>query len=165
MDIPAIFPLEITTHLEQWPLAAPFRISGYTFRLLDVMVLTVSDGEREGRAEAAGIYYHRDTPERMAAQIAEVRDRIAAGVDRNALRSLMPAGGALNALDCALWDLEAKRSGLHVWQLAELSTPRALVTTYTVGADEPKKMADAARRFAQARALKLKLTGDDADAE
>jgi L-Ala-D/L-Glu epimerase len=165
MDIPAIFPLDVTTHLEQWPLAVPLQITGYTFTVLDVMVLTVSDGEREGRAEAVGIYYRKDTPERMVAQIAAMRNRIAAGVDRNTLRSLMPAGGARNALDCALWDLQAQRSGLHVWQLAGLSPPRPLVTTYTVGADEPQKMADAARLYTRARALKLKLTGDDADAE
>ncbi len=165
MDIPTIFPLEITTHLEQWPLATPFRISGYTFTVLDVMILTVNDGKREGRAEAAGIYYRGDAPERMAAQITLLRDRIAAGIDRNTLRSLMPPGGARNALDCALWDLEAKRDGRHVWQLAGLSPPRPLVTTYTLGADDPTKMADAARRFGQARALKLKLTGDDVDAE
>ena len=165
MSMQAIFPLEITTNLEQWPLATPFRISGYTFTVLDVMILTVNDGKREGRAEAAGIYYRGDTPERMAAQVSLLRDHIAAGIDRNTLRSLMHPGGARNALDCALWDLEAKRDGRHVWQLAGLPPPHPLVTTYTLGADDPTKMADAAQGYAQAKALKLKLMGDDADAE
>ncbi len=76
------------------------------------------------------------------------------------LQDLLPPGGARNAVDCALWELDARRSSTPVWQLAELPPPKALVTTFTLGADDPAAMALGARKYAQARALKLKLTGD-----
>src|SRR4051794_40010701 len=119
-DVPR---LSLTVAVEKWPMAAPFRITGYTFTTLDVVVVSLRDGMHEGRGEAAGIYYFQDTPERMAAQIEGVRARIEAGVDRAGLARLLPAGGARNALDCALWDLEAKRSDRPVWALAGLATP------------------------------------------
>src|SRR6202044_3828046 len=83
-----------------------------------------------------------------------------AGIDRPTLQTLLPAGGARNAVDCALWELDAQRSGSPVWKLAELPPAKPLVTTFTLGADEPAVMAEGARKYAQARSLKLKLTGD-----
>src|SRR3546814_3995383 len=101
----------------------------------------------------------------MLATLEALRPRIEAGIDRDALRTLLPAGGARNALDCALWELEAQRAGVPVWKLAGLDGVRPLLTTFTVGADDPGVMAGHAAAFAQARALKLKLTGDaDLDA-
>jgi len=76
------------------------------------------------------------------------------------LRSLLPPGGARNALDCALWELESRRARTPVWQLAGVETPRPLLTTFTVSANEPAAMAEVARSYAGARAIKLKLTGD-----
>jgi L-alanine-DL-glutamate epimerase-like enolase superfamily enzyme len=76
------------------------------------------------------------------------------------LQELLPPGGARNAVDCALWELEAKRAQRSVWQLAELPGVRPLLTTFTLGADAPSVMAAGARKYAQARALKLKLTGE-----
>jgi L-alanine-DL-glutamate epimerase-like enolase superfamily enzyme len=81
------------------------------------------------------------------------------------LRYLLPAGGARNALDCALWDLEAKLAGKPAWQLAGLAALEPLVTTFTVGADSPEKMAEAARAYSGARAIKLKLTGEPVDSD
>src|SRR5690606_38141622 len=102
----------------------------------------------------------------MAATLEGLRERIEAGIDREALAALLPPGGARNALDCALWDLEAHRAGTSVWRLAGLDEPQRLLTTFTLSADAPGEMAAGARRFAQARALKLKLTGDlDEDVE
>jgi L-alanine-DL-glutamate epimerase-like enolase superfamily enzyme len=82
------------------------------------------------------------------------------GLDCDALQGTMPPGAARNALDCALWDLEAKLSGQPVWKLAGLDRPRALVTTYTVSADTPEAMAARATGYVGARQLKLKLTGE-----
>lgn len=157
--------MEILARVEKWPLATPFRITGRTFTELDVVVVTLRDGDLEGHGEAAGVYYHRETASSMTTQIAAVREPIEAGVNRQVLRRLLPAGGARNALDCALWDVEAKRAGRPVWQLAGLAAPRPLLTTYTLGADEPAKMARGALAYAGARALKLKLTGEATDAE
>ena len=72
---------------------------------------------------------------------------------------MLPPGGTRNAVDCALWELEASRSGVPAYRLAGIDAPRPLVTTFTLGADEPEVMAQGARDYAHARAIKIKLTG------
>ncbi len=150
--------------LEEWRLKAPFRITGHVFTSTRVVVARVADGAHEGRGEAAGVYYLNDTPAKAAAQLEAVRDAIEAGLDRAELQNLLPPGAARNALDSALWDLDSQLTGQPAWALAGLDPPRRLVTTFTLGADAPHAMASTARSY-QARALKLKLTGDDLDAE
>jgi L-Ala-D/L-Glu epimerase len=94
------------------------------------------------------------------------RETIERGITRAELAALLPAGGARNALDCALWDLESKRAGRPVWQLAGLPSVRPLITTFTLAADDPGTVRAGAEKFTSARALKLKLDGDlDADIE
>jgi L-alanine-DL-glutamate epimerase-like enolase superfamily enzyme len=140
--------------------SATFRISGFVFDGQDVVVVTVSDGKYRGRGEAAGVYYLDDKPDQIVATLESKRATIESGIDREQLQSLLPAGGARNALDCALWELEALRSGKAVWQLAGLAPPKPLLTTFTLSAESPAHMANGARRYSNARALKLKLTGD-----
>ncbi|HEX3431881.1 MAG TPA: dipeptide epimerase [Rhizomicrobium sp.] len=148
--------------IEEWPLKAPFRIAGYEFTQCDLIVVSLEERGITGRGEAAGVYYHDETPDSMRAQIEEVRSEIEAGIDRMALRELLPPGGARNALDCALWDLEARRSGIPAWKRAGLdAAPAPLLTTYTIGADSPESMAATARRYAPAPRIKMKLTGED----
>jgi L-Ala-D/L-Glu epimerase len=146
--------------LEKLPFAVPFRIAGFVFEELDVVVVTLEDAGHRGRGEAAGVYYLGDTARGMAEAIERVRGAIESGIERGALQALLPAGGARNAVDCALWELEAARSGMPVWQRAGLAPPRPLLTTFTLGAEAPEAMAGVARKYADARALKLKLTGD-----
>lgn len=153
-------PIRLELHNEPLPLAAPFRIAGHVFEAMPATVVTLRDGPHTGRGEAAGVYYNDDHPDAMIATLEALRPRIEAGLDRETLRALLPAGGARNALDCALWELEAQRAGLPVWKLAGLDGVRPLLTTFTVGADEPGVMADRAAAYTQARALKLKLTGE-----
>ncbi len=141
---------------------APFRIAGYTFEDVPVAVATLRDGAWEGRGEAAGVYYLGDEPEGMAARIEAQRDAIERGLNREELRALFPAGGARNALDCALWELESQRAGVPVWRLAGGEAPRPLLTTFTLGAEAPPVMAEGAKAFTHARAIKLKLTGETA---
>jgi L-alanine-DL-glutamate epimerase-like enolase superfamily enzyme len=152
--------LKLSVAVEKLRLAAPFRISGFVFEEQDVVVATLEDGQHRGRGEASGVYYLNDTAAAMVAAIETARPAIEAGIDRAALQRLLPAGGARNALDCALWELEAHGRGTAVWELAGLKAPKPLVTTFTLGADDPEVMAAGARKFAQARSLKLKLTGD-----
>ncbi|HEL4287979.1 TPA: dipeptide epimerase [Stenotrophomonas maltophilia] len=152
--------LRLELHNEPLPMSAPFRIAGHVFEAMPATVATLYDADFIGRGEAAGVYYNDDQPDTMKATLEALRPRIEAGIDRDALRQLLPAGGARNALDAALWELEAQRSGLPVWQLAGLDGVRPLLTTFTVGADTPEVMAERAAAYAQARALKLKLTGD-----
>jgi L-alanine-DL-glutamate epimerase-like enolase superfamily enzyme len=153
--------LALDVRTEQWPLKEPFRISGYTFTDAHPIVVTLKSGGAVGQGEAAGVYYRKETPQSMMAQIKAVRPQIEAGISRDALRELLPTGGARNAVDCALWDLQAKQSGVPAWRIAGLEKPRALPTTYTVSADTPEKMAAVARGYAPAPRLKVKLTGQD----
>jgi L-alanine-DL-glutamate epimerase-like enolase superfamily enzyme len=101
----------------------------------------------------------------MVRQLESVRSLVEAGIDRGGLQSLLPAGGARNAIDCALWDLEAKLERRPVWQIAGLDAPLPLLTTFTISANAPEKMAAAALAFADARAIKLKLTGEVVDGD
>jgi L-Ala-D/L-Glu epimerase len=152
--------LKLLVEVEKLRLSAPFRISGFVFEEQDVVVVTLDDGEHSGRGEASGVYYLGDSAQTMVAVIEAARSAIERGVDRAALQHLLPPGGARNAVDCALWELDAHRLGAAVWELAGLPAPKPLVTTFTLGADEPAAMVAGARKYAQARALKLKLTGD-----
>lgn len=141
-------------------LSAPFRISGYVFEAMPATVATLRRGRHAGRGEAAGVYYLDDRPEGMLATLEANRAEIERGIDREQARALLPPGGARNALDCALWELESRSAGVPVWRLAGLDGVRPLLTTFTLGADAPEAMAAGARGFAKARAIKLKLTGD-----
>jgi L-Ala-D/L-Glu epimerase len=150
----------LTVATETLRLAEPFRITGYVFETADVLVATLDDGTHRGRGEAAGVYYLGDDLAHMRAQIESARAAIEAGATRDALRTILPPGGARNAIDAASWELEAARAGRPVWQLAGLEPPRALLTTLTVPADTPAAMAAKARGYAGARSIKVKLTGE-----
>lgn len=158
--------LRLELHNEPLPMSAPFRIAGHVFEAMPATVVTLREGERIGRGEAAGVYYNDDHPDTMLATLEALRPRIEAGLDRASLRELLPPGGARNALDCALWELEAQRAGMPVWRLAGLEDVHSLLTTFTVGADTPDVMAERAAAYVQgpmqARAVKLKLTGEAA---
>jgi len=158
-------PLSLEVGLEVWPLRNPFQITGYTFTHIDTVRVKVSRDGWVGQGEAAGVYYKSDTPIRMVQQIEAVRAKVEKGISISELQQLLPAGGARNALDCALWDLAAKRAKTPVYALAELAAPRPLVTTFTCPAEPPQLVASTARGYSQARALKLKLTGEVVDAD
>jgi len=148
---------------ERWPLKAPFHITGHTLVDLDVVVVTLKQNGCVGRGEAAGIFYRGENVSSMLHQIESVRSSIGAGIDCDSLRSLLPAGGARNAVDCALWDLKAQLTGQPVWQQLGLEEPKPVPTVYTLGADSPQNMAAEARAFSEARMLKMKLTGEPID--
>lgn len=153
-------PAKLHFALERRPFAKPFRISGYVFEATDLLLVTLSDGEHRGRGEAAGAYYLGDNADSMVATLEEHRATVEACASREELRSLLPAGGARNAVDCAMWELEAARAGKAAWQLAGLSGVEPVTTTFTVGADEPAAMAETASNYAGAKAIKVKLTGN-----
>jgi len=152
--------LTVSVTTEKMRLSKPFRISGYVFEAFDVVVVTLRDGQYQGRGEAGGVYYLGDDTAHMLSVLDKALDAIAAGPTREELRSILPPGGARNAVDCALWELEAARAGVPVWQLAGQAAPKPLRTTFTLGADEPALMAETARGYAQARSIKIKLTGE-----
>ena len=145
--------------VETHRLAAPFRISGYVFEASDVVVVELSDGTHRGRGEAAGVYYLKDEAPQIVEQLESNRAAIEACGSREELRQMLPPGGTRNAVDCALWELEANRLGISACRIAGIDAPRPLVTTFTLGADEPEIMARGARNYAHAKAIKIKLTG------
>lgn len=152
--------LSLSVETETVRLAEPFRISGYVFETADVLVATLDDGVHLGRGEAAGVYYLGDDLPHMRSEIEAMRAAIEDDPTREHLRSILPPGGARNAIDAALWELEAARAGKPVWALAGLGEPRPVRTTFTVSADTPEAMAAKAVRYAQAKSIKIKLTGE-----
>lgn len=165
MDPSDIGPLRMDATVEQWPLTEPFRIAGHEFAALDVLLVRLEAAGQVGHGEAAGVFYHNETPESMISELCGVRRQIEVGTNRQFVQALLKAGGARNAVDCAMWDLESKLTGIPAWKRATLSEPRPLLTTYGCGADSPEKMATLARRYRGARALKIKLTGEPVDAD
>jgi L-alanine-DL-glutamate epimerase-like enolase superfamily enzyme len=152
--------LKMGVSVEKLRLANPFRISGHVFDGRNAVIVTLDDGEYVGRGEATGVYYIGDDLEQLLAALANARSAIEAGPSRADLRAILPAGGARNAVDAALWELESKRTGRPVWALAGLDAPRPLRTTFTVGADEPARMAAEAVAYRGANSIKVKLTGE-----
>lgn len=165
MNAPRFGPLTLHVAIENFPLRQPFHITGSTMFDTDVVVVTLSKDGHSGQGEASGVDYRGEDAAGMVRQIEAVRAEIEQGLDRDSLQRLLPVGGARNAVDCALWDLEAKLSGRAAWQIAGLEPPQSLLTTFTVGANDPEKMAADARAYGQARAIKMKLTGQAADAD
>src|SRR5688572_22406381 len=96
--------LSMRAETERWPLTTPFRITGHTFDVIEVLLITLARDGHMGRGEATGIYYKNDKPEGMIRQIEALRTTIERGIGRDALQQILPPGGARNALDCALWD-------------------------------------------------------------
>ncbi len=153
--------MKLTADREIWPLANPFTISRGSRTETEIVVATLSDGADTGRGECMANARYSETQESVIADLQAIAPRLAdGGLDRVALQSAMPAGAARNALDCAFWDLEAKRSGRPVWALAGLPEPHPVETAYTLSLDSAENMGSAARTHAYRPVLKLKLTGD-----
>ncbi len=153
-------PLTLDLRIEPLPMREPFAIKGYVFHDMPALVAVLTEGDHVGRGEAAGVYYLSDDPQRMLAMAEAIRGEIEAGLTREALQQRLPPCGARNALDCALWELEAAKASAPVWRLAGLDAVRPLTTTMTAGAAEPQAMVKALGRMPDPRALKLKLTGE-----
>ncbi|HJT80654.1 MAG TPA: N-acetyl-D-Glu racemase DgcA [Chthoniobacterales bacterium] len=146
-----------------WPLKQAFRISRGSRTEIHVLVLTVNDGTYTGRGEAVtSKRYNEDIPS-ATDRLNRVFDQIPFEATPQDIQSLLPASAARNALDCALWDLQAKRSGKRVWDLANITVSSSALTAFTISLNPPAKMAADARENRAAPILKLKLGGDDAD--
>ncbi len=150
---------------EVFPLARTFRISRGARSEARVVVCEIEEEGLIGRGECVPYARYGETVEEVLAAIAAIGPAIAGGLGREGLGHAMRPGAARNAVDCALWDLEAKRSGRRVWELAGLMPPEPQVTAFTLAVDTPQAMAEAAAAAAAMPLLKLKLTGDGLDAE
>jgi L-alanine-DL-glutamate epimerase-like enolase superfamily enzyme len=150
----------LTVRREHWSMRTPIRISGRSFSELACVVVEIDEAGRVGRGEAAGVYYLDDRVEDAVGRIEALTTDIEQGLDRATLQRLLPAGGARNALDCALWDLECKLGGQTIWERAG-ATPHALTTCCTIGVlPSPADTGRAAAALNGYRLLKLKLDSD-----
>jgi len=148
----------LTLRQESWPLAKPFTISRGTKTAADVVVVEITNcTNARGWAECVPYPRYDETIDGVMAQIEEQTARIEAGLSRDELRASMPSGAARNALDCALWDLEAKQAGKRVWELADLPAPEPCVTAETISIGTPEEMGIAAGELRDAPLLKVKL--------
>lgn len=151
----------ITTHVETFPLIAPFTIARGRKKRADVLMVEISEDGYVGRGEAVAYRRYGETMETARATIESFMPRLCEGATREELRVMLVPGAARNALDCALWDLEAKQAGRTVWELARLSPPKPLTTAFTITIDTPDKMARAAIQAQDFSLLKVKLGGTD----
>ncbi|MCH8335223.1 MAG: dipeptide epimerase [Proteobacteria bacterium] len=149
-------PYEIRVEPKTWLLRKPFRISRDEATHAETLLCHISDGTHTGSGEAAGVTYKGETIDSIKEQIEAVMPQIAGGISRDELQQIMPPGGARNAVDCALWDLEAKQSGRTVWQMLDWQ-PHAVTTVYTVGIDTAENMQKDAAAHADFPILKVKV--------
>ena len=148
--------MKVSAQLESWPIARPFTISRGTKRTAEVVVATVTDREFSGRGECVPYARYGETTQHVVRTIKDYRGPF----DRDEMANILPAGAARNALDCALWDLAAKRSGQAAWKLAGVSRPNDVVTALSVSLDSPERMGERARAARERALLKVKLGAD-----
>jgi len=154
-------PISLAVRIEHWPIAGSFTISRGAKTQAAVVVAELSDGHHRGRGECVPYARYGETVDGVAETITALADEIARGLDRSALQKAMRPGAARNALDCAFWDLSAKRAGKPVHELVGLPPPKPLVTAYTISLAEPDVMAQQAAKAAGRTLLKVKLGSAD----
>ncbi|MEX4007912.1 N-acetyl-D-Glu racemase DgcA [Neoaquamicrobium sediminum] len=153
---------DLFVEAERFPLAAAFTISRGSKTEAAVVTCTISEGNNAGRGECVPYARYGETIESVLGQIEAMRGAIAGGMSREELKAKMKAGAARNAIDCALWDLEAKSDGKRAHERLSATAPEALTTAYTISLGEPDAMAAQARKHAHRSLLKVKVgTSDD----
>ena len=150
-------PRTLRAQHDRFPLKQPFRISRGVKTVAELVTVSVEEDGAIGMGEGAPYPRYGESVESVLAQIESVRPAIEGGADRQALLSLLPPGAARNAVDCALWDLEALRSGRSVGSLIEAPEPERIPSALTIVIDTPEKMAAAAALVADAPLLKVKV--------
>ena len=148
---------ELSLSVERFPIAGTFTIARGSKTEAVVVEARLTAGGITGRGECVPYARYGETVEGVVAAIEQLRADLTAGLSREMLQHHLPAGAARNAVDCALWDLEAKSSGLGCAELAGLPPLRPVVTAYTLSLDTPEAMARAAAAATDRPLLKLKL--------
>jgi L-Ala-D/L-Glu epimerase len=159
MASPSPLPLSLSVRTERWPIAGSFSISRGAKTEAQVIVAELSDGRYRGRGECVPYARYDETVAGVTAALGALGNKLAFGLDRHQLQHAMPAGAARNALDCAFWDLEAKRAGKPAHELAGLPALQPLTTAYTISIGTPDTMAAAAQAASGRKLLKIKLGG------
>jgi L-Ala-D/L-Glu epimerase len=153
-------PQRLTVTRRAWPLARPLMTAHGVETAADVVVAEIADGEGRGRGEGVPLARYGESIDSVVAAIDAMKGAVFSGLNRDTLQSALPPGAARNALDCAFWDIEAKRAYRSVAELAGLGATTPLMTAFTVGFDTPGKMAELAAANRTRPLLKLELGGD-----
>ena len=153
--------MEVEFRRVNWPFASTFRIAYRSQTTAETVWVELKDGTVKGRGEGMCVFYHGETIDSLLTQLKAVENDLVKGISRAQLQELLPPGGARNAVDCALWDLEAKRAGCRAWTRAGIESVRPLLTAYTLSVDSPEAMGKAAAAVPKYSLLKLKLSGQD----
>ena len=149
--------MDYSIHISDWELTQPFRISNFEWINSRCLIVQLCEDGIIGRGEAQGVFYLDETAESIFEQAHAVAGEIRKGISRQELQDLLPAGGARNAIDCAMWDLECKKSGRTIWDLTGIN-PKPVTTVFTIGLEStPEAMAAKAAAAAHAPILKIKL--------
>ena len=151
----------LKAYARSWPMIEPFVIARGSQTSAEVAVVELSSGNATGRGEAAGVPYAGETSESLLRDIERVRHAVEAGADRQDLLTLLTAGGARNALDAALWDLESKLTGVPVWRGAGLTRGEAITTAITIGIRTLPEYEKSARALADHPWIKIKVDKTD----
>ena len=149
--------VKLTIADERWPTAGSFTISRGSKTEAHVVTVRLEDGGHAGHGECVPYPRYEETVPQVMAALEAARSRIEAGLTRSDVPAVLAPHAARNALDCALWDLEAKKSGKPVWQRAGLPEPEPAITAYTLSLDTPEAMGEAAAQARHRPLLKLKL--------
>ena len=149
----------LSVAIERWPIAGSFTISRGSKTEAVVVTATLTQDGHTGRGECVPYARYGETVDGVADTIAGLADDVTAGLDRHGLQSALGPGAARNAIDCAFWDLEAKRSGKRVWEVLGRPAPDGLITAYTLSVGTPEAMAEAAAKVRDRPLLKVKLAG------
>lgn len=152
--------LRVHTQAETWPLSVPFTISRGSRTEAHVITVEITDEVHLGRGECVPYARYGESTESVLDEIRGALPSIQEGCDRSGLAEILPPGAARNALDCALWDFEAKRSGLRAWQIASVPPPARVTTAYTIGINSPELMRLDAASNRHRPLLKIKLGFD-----
>ena len=150
----------LSANRESWPIDGSFTISRGTKTSAEVVTVSIEEEGLCGMGECVPYARYGETIDSVLKQIESQQQLISSGAGRHQLQQALPAGAARNAIDCALWDLEAKQSGQRVWQLAGIAAPEPVITAYTLSLDTPDNMYAAATRHSGRPLLKLKLAGE-----
>ncbi len=153
-------PIALDVTSEAWPIAGTFAISRGSRTEAVVVVVTLTDGSVTARGECVPYARYGESADSVRDQIISVGDRIEAGIDRQTLRRLLPPGAARNAIDCALWDLEAKKGGVTPAAIARIEALQSVTTAYTLSVGSPQSMKEMAEKSASRPLLKVKLAGE-----
>lgn len=153
----------LTVRQERWPLARPFRISRGVKTAADTVLVEIQQGHCKGRGESVPYARYGETVASVVAAVEMLGAAIGDGMTRQELQEAVPPGAARNAIDCAMWDLEAAVTGTPVYRVLGSEPPPSLASALTIGIDTPASMFEAARHLRAATLIKVKVDGEAAD--